>query len=215
MAQRTIHYLFGEIFSGQIKFKDKNRFLLGSVLPDAYADGCERDVTHFACTDPTGNYVYFNFEKYREKYFELIQKDDLYLGYYMHLVEDDFYRQFIYNNQFKMPRNKKEVTILHNDYHVLNSYIVKKYNIQNKLEEPDDLKREPISEIATFRIDGFLKDMAYDFIEKMTGETRFLTENMLDEFIDKYAALGIKELQNIQLGRCFLRATDYAWSRNR
>ena len=31
MAQRTIHYLFGELFSQQIEIKDKQRFLLGNV----------------------------------------------------------------------------------------------------------------------------------------------------------------------------------------
>lgn len=45
MAQRTIHYLFGELFAEQIVFKDKNRFWLGSILPDAYADKSERDIT--------------------------------------------------------------------------------------------------------------------------------------------------------------------------
>ena len=47
MAQRTIHYLFGELFSKQIELKDKQRFLLGNVLPDAYAKGSDRDRTHF------------------------------------------------------------------------------------------------------------------------------------------------------------------------
>jgi len=46
MAQRTIHYLFGEIFSRQVELKNKNRFLLGSILPDAYADVSDRDKTH-------------------------------------------------------------------------------------------------------------------------------------------------------------------------
>lgn len=40
MAQRTIHYLFGENFSKQIELKDKNRFLLGSVMPDASTGLC-------------------------------------------------------------------------------------------------------------------------------------------------------------------------------
>lgn len=159
MAQRTIHYLFGEIFSKQIELKDQNRFLLGSVLPDAYADVCDRD-----------------------------SKDDLYLGYYMHLVEDAFYRQFIYSGEFKMPCSQEEVAVLHKDYHILNSYIVNKYKIQNVLEQPIDLAREPISKIAAFRV---------------------------NEFIDKYIPLGVEELQGIQSGKFSLQAPDYAWARKR
>ena len=47
MAQRTIHYLFGETLSNQIKLKDRNRFLLGSIMPDTYANANDRDLTHY------------------------------------------------------------------------------------------------------------------------------------------------------------------------
>lgn len=213
MAQRIIHYVFGEIFSKQINLKDKNRFLLGSVLPDAYAYVYDRDTTHY--TIKTENQVYFDFCTFREQYLEQIFKDDLYLGYYMHLVEDAFYRQFIYNERFKMPRTHEEVAILHNDYHILNSYIVNKYSIHNTLEKPIDLEQEPIGKIAVFRIKEFIEEMSYDFTEQTTGETHFLTENIVDELIDKYLPIGLEELQHIQSGKFTLQALDYAWSRQR
>ena len=131
MAQRTVHYLFGELFSQQIEIKDKQRFLLGNVLPDAYAKGSDRDRTHFIVK--TDTQVYFDFSKFRDEYAELIRSDDLYLGYYMHLVEDAFYRAFFYNDRFTMPCTREEVPILHKDYHILNSYIVQKYNLHNIL----------------------------------------------------------------------------------
>lgn len=213
MAQRTIHYVFGEVFSKHINLKDKNRFLLGSVMPDAYADVFDRDRTHYIIK--TENQVYFDFCVFREQYHNLILNDDLYLGYYMHLVEDAFYRQFIYNERFKMPHSREEVTILHNDYHILNSYIVSKYNICNSLKTPINLEQEPISKIATFKINEFIEDMSYDFKEQTIGVTYFLTENMVDEFIDKYVPLGLEELQHIQSGTYTLQALDYAWTRER
>ena len=212
MAQRMIHYLFGEILSRQIEIKDKDRFLIGSILPDAYVDGSERNITHFKYKLKPDNKEYFDFNKFREQYFELMQRDDLYLGYYMHLVEDAFYRQFLHSYQFKKPCNKEEVALLHNDYHILNSYIIEKYDIQNVLKKPFGFEQEPICKIATFGIDVFIETMVYDFIEKTLGETYFLTENMLDEFIEKYMVLGMKELQNILNGKCSLQAIDYAWS---
>ncbi|MDE6749765.1 MAG: zinc dependent phospholipase C family protein [Lachnospiraceae bacterium] len=213
MAQRTIHYIFGEIFSKQIILKNKDRFLLGSVMPDAYADVFDRDKTHY--TTKTENQIFFDFCAFRDQYHELILKDDLYLGYYMHLVEDAFYRQFIYNERFKIPRTREEVTILHNDYHILNSYIVNKYNIHNTLKTPIDLGQEPICKIATSIINEFIEDMSYDFKEQTIGETHFLTENMVDEFIDKYVPLGLDELQHIQNGKYTLQALDYTWAKER
>lgn len=213
MAQRTIHYLFGEIFSKQIELKNKNRFLLGSIMPDAYADVCDRDRTHYKIK--TENQVYFDFNMFREQYFEQMCKDDLYLGYYMHLVEDAFYRQFIYSGEFKMPRSKEEVTVLHNDYHILNSYIVKRYNIQNVLEKSINLEQEPIGKIAPFRMNEFVEEMSYDFTEQTTGVPYFLKESMLDEFVDKYIPIGLEELQSIQGGKFILQAHDYAWLRKR
>lgn len=57
MAQRTIHYLFGEIISRQVELKNKNRFLLGSILPDAYVDVRDRDRTHFKIKEGDASYL--------------------------------------------------------------------------------------------------------------------------------------------------------------
>ena len=86
MAQRTIHYLFGDIISRYVDLKDKNRFLLGSILPDAYVDVSDRDKTHYKVKYE--NKSFLDFEAFRREYFELICNDDLYLGYYMGLVMD-------------------------------------------------------------------------------------------------------------------------------
>ena len=214
MAQRTIHYLFGEIFSQHVELKDKKRFLLGSVLPDAFADVADRDKTHFKHRMPELNKTYFDFDKFKEKYSELMHKDDLYLGYYMHLVEDSFYRDYIYCGRFTMPKSKEEVPLLHNDYHILNSYITEKYKISNILE-PVDISGERICEIADFRAAEFIADMANDFTEQTKGETVFITKNMLDEFIEKYTADGIEELKSIQRGKDYLKAFDLAYPMKR
>ena len=133
MAQRLIHYLLGEIFSEEIELKNKKRFLLGSIMPDAYMNLKDRDKTHFA--NRTEETTYFDFNLFREKFDRQINEDSLYLGYYMHLVEDVFYRQFIHRDEFRITKSQKEISMLHNDYHILNSYIVSKFNCQNILQE--------------------------------------------------------------------------------
>ena len=205
MAQRLIHYLLGEIFSKEIELKSKERFLLGSIIPDAYMDLKDRDKTHFA--NRTEETTYFDFNLFREKFDRQINEDSLYLGYYMHLVEDVFYRQFI------LPRGQEEVSMLHNDYHILNSYIVSKYNCQNILQEKINLDSEKIMEIVEFRIEGFLRDFAGDFSDKTQGETVFVTEKMLDQFIEEYVPVMLEELRTVKNGNSTLVAKDYKWKR--
>lgn len=210
MAQRLIHYLLGEMLSKEIELKNKERFLLGSVMPDAYKELKYRDKTHFANrTDG----IYFDFNLFREKFGRQMNEDDLYLGYYMHLVEDVFYRQFIHRDQFRVPNGSEEVVILHNDYHILNSYIVSKYNCQNILQDKINLDSEKIMKIAEFRIDEFLHDLAGDFSDKTQGETVFVTEEMLDQFIEEYVLIMLEELRAVKNGKSLLAAKDYKWKR--
>ncbi len=212
MAQRTIHYLFGEMIAGQVEIADQERFLLGSIMPDAI-EACDRNKSHFKVK--TDTYKFFDFEAYRNQYFEQMLQDDLYLGYYMHLVEDAFYRAMFYQDRFTMPRTKEEVVHLHNDYHILNCYIVKKYNIRNILRKNITLEHEPIGNIATFLIDEFLNEMSCDFTEQTEGNTVFLTESMLDEFVETYLPLAVEEVKNLKKGTSILRARDYTWPRKR
>ena len=212
MAQRTIHYLFGEMLSNEIELTDKERFLLGSILPDAI-ERCDRDKSHFKVR--TDMLSYFDFEAYQNQYRDLIQQDDLYLGYYMHLVEDAFYRAYIYQDCYTMPRNPEEVEWLHQDYHILNSWIVQKYGIHNILKKDIILAHEPIARIVPFRIHEFLEELSRDFTEQTDGATVFLTESMLDEFIEAYLPIAIEEIKNLRNGTSALRAMDYAWPRKR
>ena len=212
MAQRTIHYLFGEMIANEIELADKERFLLGSIMPDAI-ETKDRNTSHFKVR--TDTHDMFDFGAFRNRYFNLMQKDDLYLGYYMHLVEDAFYRVFVYRDGYTMPRSMEEVKLLHNDYHILNSYIVGKYGIRNILNENILSEEESIYEIADFHIDSFLTEMASDFTEQTEGRTVFLTENMLDEFVKMYLPLAIEEVKHHKNGTAFLKACDYAYVRNR
>ena len=203
MAQRLIHYLLGEIFSEEIELKNKKRFLLGSIMPDAYMNLKDRDKTHFA--NRTEETTYFDFNLFREKFDRQINEDSLYLGYYMHLVEDVFYRQFIHRDEFRITKSQKEISMLHNDYHILNSYIVSKFNCQNILQEKINLDSEKIMEIAEFRIEGFLKDFAGDFSDKTQGET----------VIEEYVPVMLEELRAVKKDKSILVAKDYKWKRGK
>ena len=92
MAQRTIHMLFATLLLDKMELSDKNRFFIGSILPDAYINPTNRKVSHFIKYISEENCLYFDFQDYFERFQNQIMHDDLYLGYYAHLVEDAFYK---------------------------------------------------------------------------------------------------------------------------
>lgn len=212
MAQRIVHYLVGELICNSLEGLNRERFLTGSILPDA-VEVSQKEISHFK--RKTDTHVCFDFERFGYMFSEAILRDDLYLGYYMHLVEDALYRAFVFGRGFDMPRTREEVAFLHNDYRVLNGYVVKKYGIQNCLSSNIALEHEPISKIATFRLKEFMDEMNLELVEQQAGRTRFLTESMLDEFVETCMPLVVKEVAHMKKGASVLKVGDYTWSRKR
>ena len=212
MAQRIVHYLFGELICNSLEGINRERFLTGSILPDA-VDNFQKETSHFKTR--TDTHVCFDFEKFGYMFSELVHGDELYLGYYIHLVEDAFFRAFIYGNRFAMPTTREEVSLLHNDYRILNSYIVRKYSLRNCLTGDICLDGEPLGKIASFRLKEYIDDMARDFTEEYIGRTHFLTESMLDDFVETYVPLAVDQIIHLKKGKPVFNAADYAWLRNR
>lgn len=210
MAQRTIHYVFGKLIAEELSLEKQERFLLGSIMPDAI-EGPDRVQSHFKVR--TEFHTCFDFEAFRARFLNKMLSDDLYMGYYMHLVEDAFYRVYFRQYGFPMPSAPEEVKQLHNDYHILNSYVVEKYGIHNILNVDLISPDEPIRSIAKFRIPQFLDEMAGDFTEQTTGKTVFLTEAMVDQFIEMFAPLAVEEVKRLKSGLPGLQVKNYLWTR--
>ena len=213
MAQRTIHYVFGELLLRECPVRDRQRFLLGSILPDAYADRADREATHLMDRSRPG-FGFFDFDVFRERFAPQLAEDDLYLGYYMHLVEDNFYRSF-FRERVGIAidaQNPEQIAVLHRDYTLLNTYIVSHFGIENCLEHPADFEREPLNVLARFDLDRFLAAFTADFTEKREGGTHFLTEALLDEYLARYLADALRELRTVRRGGRWLRAADMAWT---
>ena len=216
MAQRTIHMLFGTLLSDKIELFDKNRFLIGSILPDAYINPTNRKVAHFIKYISDENCLYFDFKDFCERFKNKIMNDDLYLGYYAHLVEDAFYRYFLYYEKCFMKKIKSyELDILHNDYHILNSYIVRKYALPSPLELPKTFEKELLNEITEFDIKKLVSDYENDVIELCDEKTVLLTETMLEEFVISYIDILVDELHSVRNGCSKLNVLDYKWENKR
>ena len=185
MAQRTIHYLLGEELI-KLGISDVDRFRVGNLLPDAIEDLVFRNLTHYQREfEKDGKSLRFSdFERFRRDFAPLVERDDLYLGYYMHLVEDACYRIF-WNRVRFAPRDmtRAQVAVLHKDYHLLNAYIVRSYGVRNEIVFPENFESEPVNRIYPFLLKGFLEEMKDDFTEKTQGRTQYLTEELLERFL--------------------------------
>ncbi len=216
MAQRTIHMLLGDLLSDKLALFDKNRFLIGSILPDAYINPEDRKVAHFMKYRAEENDIYFDFHEFHKEFHTEIMNDDLYLGYYAHLIEDAFYRYFLYyEKQFLKKMKRYELNILHNDYCVLNAYIVSKYSLPGHLELPKRFEKEPLSRITEFDLEKICHDYEHDITNLHHGKPVLLTEDILDEYVVRYIEIAADELTSVRNGCSKLNVLDYKWENKR
>ena len=212
MAQRTIHYLLGRLLLREEPVGDAERFLLGCLLPDAYADLADRPATHFINRSIPGMH-YFDYDAFRER-FAAQMGDPLYQGYCLHLLEDNCYRLF-FRQRLALPidpEDAEQVAALHRDYRLLNARIVARYGLRCEVEHPAAFAREPLSTVAAFATEDFLAAFARDFTEKEEGELRFLTEAALEEYLDGCYPLCLEALRALRHGGRLLPAADLAWT---
>ena len=180
MASRVMHLAITDCVSKIYKCRDKNRFRLGSVLPDAAVEGN----SHWKISIFGGTKKTYDLTGFRLNFLDKILADDLYLGYYLHLVQDLLFREFIYSSYHWNSRLEGNPERLHEDYELLNPYIIEKYSVSDDIAVPPSLDAEPICKVCSFAVYKFLADMKTDFTNILAGAAYFFTKKMADEFIE-------------------------------
>ena len=208
MASSIVHLaITNELFKTH-EFNNISRLKLGTVLPDAG----EKNLGHLKIKTPETNRSTYDFEGFRIKYSELLKTDDLYLGYYLHLVQDICYRHFVYDRYHWNPTIPGNVERLHNDYAITNHYVAVKYNLKNDIVIPDDFDREPINELCKFDIKWLTESLDTYFQTEGEGDIFFFTKEMTEEYIAEAIALCSKELQALKAGTGMIDGYENAWS---
>lgn len=212
MAQRTVHMLFAVLAADRVSVNDKNRFFIGSLLPDAYQDPAERKKAHFIRYLPDENSLYFDFHAYLDLFHDRVIRDDLYLGYYAHLVGDAFYRYYLYYEKKLMARLQAcQLDVLHDDYRILNAFIARNYDMPVSFTVPEDFDREQIHTVTRFDIAETVRAYQDDLTVTADGHTVYLTEDMLREFADRYSGPLAAELNSVRSGGSLLDPLAYRW----
>ncbi len=215
MASRVIHLAIAAELADRIGVKDKERFYFGHVLPDMILGEYEvrlplKKQSHFYTLLPSSRKTY-NFYQFYDEYKDRLT-DDLYLGYYVHLIEDNIFRKYLYYRVgLLMRRGQRELLDeLYRDYHLLNPLLRERYDIKlpgrlENLEDEDICKRFP------FTVDEYLEEMKNDLEERPEGELVHFTEELIDEFINECVDVITKEMSSLrEKGEHYLSLDDYS-----
>ncbi len=209
MASRILHAAIAKAITEAGHVRDSGRFLFGSLLPDAYT-GAGKHESHLHVILPSGKRTY-DLGKFRKTFSEELKTDDLYRGYYLHLIEDLYFRDFVYNTHGWDPRTPGNVARLHRDYTMINSYIIEKYGIKWELTVPEGIRSERICEIYDFDTESLINGFRSDFDEVPNTKYFFFTPEMADEYIALATDASVKELIAIDRGGDLTDTNELTW----
>ena len=209
MASRIIHLAITDCISQKYRYKDKNRLELGSILPDAAASGN----SHLKINISDGMKKTYDLTGFRSVFLSEMLQDDLYLGYYLHLVQDLYFRNFVYNRYHWNPLPPGNVERLHHDYALINQYVIQKYGLSNTITIPASFGEEPVNKLGCFSVGEFLAEMKADFQSRPTGSVFFFTREMADEFIAYACGRCEQEIASLFHGSGCLDEKALAWRR--
>ena len=212
MASRTMHLAIVNNLNKSNLINDIKRYEIGQILPDAITHGlANHDDSHFKATVCNGKMKMIDFASFYNEFNNEILSDELYLGYYFHLVQDGIYRKFLSSDHTYNGISQEDIEVLHNDYRLLNTYLISKYYLENNLLLPDGFEKEKINGVYKFSINKLLEDTKNDFLPYHNGKTKKFTEEMADKYIEICSELCKKELESLKEGHSCLNPMDYAW----
>lgn len=188
MASSVIHMAVTRLTALRLNLKDSDRLLLGAVLPDFVADKYPN--SHLKLRIRGGTRNTYDLAAFRNSYNNLMAEDCLYLGYYLHLVQDMVFRDFVYKKHHWDPFTPGNVGRLHNDYRLINSYLIEKYGLKDRIVHPA---------------------LTADFSGQADGDIFFFTREMADGYIQSASEICVRELSAFFAGEKYIDQYEWAW----
>lgn len=213
MASRIIHLAITNELIKKFEFADVDRLRFGSIVPDATYERSEYFLSHFKMQIGNETERTYNLTKYRELFWDNMKADDLYLGYYLHLIQDLLFRHFVYDKYLWDSKPKGNIERLHDDYRQINAYVIKKYDLQKNIYVPTNFANEKISKIAVFCPLRFLEEFKMDFEPTEYKERFFFTDSMVDEYISWSVSGCEKELDKFKNGAYYFDEYEWSWGK--
>ena len=213
MASSIVHLAITNELTKRLSFSDTNRLKFGAVVVDAGIGGNKYGTAHMKVNVLDGKMKTYDFDRYREMFGERMLQDDLYMGYYLHLVQDSLYRHYVYDGYHWNPTIPGNMEHLHKDYQIVNQYIINKYQLKNDLSVPEGFEDEALNQISSFDTEGLMKDMSSYFLSVEEEPIFFFTKEMSDEFIGEAVEYCENEVKKLRGGEPGIDMLAYAWKR--
>jgi len=207
MASRIMHLAVAESIIRGADIADEDRFRFGCILPDSAPQGVN---SHLRARLPDGRKIY-DLDSFRSAVGGLLPTDGLCLGYYMHLLQDIVFRDYVYREcgwNSKIPGN---VDRLHNDYRLLNAGLIAQYNLSAELSVPVSFDQSPLMRLASFNGRKVCDDLHEDFTLPGEGKLFFFSMEMAQIYISRASELCLRELSALRRGEKPLDALTYAY----
>lgn len=195
MASRIMHLAVSRELEKLISTENVNDFRIGQILPDAVIGGDKKQAnTHFIknFSENGKSYKIYDYYGFYDGYGELLLNgNEMLLGYYFHLIQDNIFRILLYGDLKMLHRrgNRDFLSELYKDYHILNGILIKRYGMKNDLRIPDNFTECKINNIYNFELTDFLKELDKDFSGNDSGELKIFKGKAADEFIRRCVAV--------------------------
>lgn len=196
MASRMLHYVIANEIGRRVFIDDMDRFVIGSLLPDAsrHEDG-SYNIAHFR--DKRG----INCALFERKYEKEILKDSLYLGYLCHLIADMIWYKRITDKYVRIYPKKERITYIqkgYEDFRKLNSLLVDEYSISCPILKLPEIEVEEImQEMVEEVIEAFKEDFKsgknydnYDFSVYPYDDVKAFVTETIEVCVKEISAVG-------------------------
>lgn len=204
MASTILHYTIASIIVEKMNIENKERFILGALLPDASS---HEDKSYFAAhfMRTCGEIKGFNWHEFKEKYSEKIKKDSLYQGYMCHIIMDAVWFQKIadkYIRIYPQPIRQEYYYKAYKDYWKLNYILVRNYELVKSNIYASDISITEIHEALISKVIQGLKEQ-YNISEKYeVNDMEIIPYEAIENYIKESVDLCIKELSCIETKDC-------------
>lgn len=211
MASRILHLAAAQKIMQRADVPQPERFRIGSILPDAFENRDERAVTHFILRLEGGAKTY-DLTRFRALFGARLLEDGLYLGYYLHLIEDMVFRKIVYHDHHWLPDTPEKVRRLHEDYRHINAWAIAHYGLKDDLTAPENFSAEALYDYFPFQLEELLREAHADFsCEEDDHSYFFFTREMAQEFTAQASELCLRELEALRTGRPPLNEYNWTW----
>ena len=208
MASRILHLAAAKLVLDEYAPDDEKRFRLGSILPDAG----ERVSAHFRTEIDGGRKTIMALDDFRARFADKMD-DPLYLGYYLHLVQDIVFRKVFYLDHGWKTDSLEKIERLYADYRVLNTWAIKKFALRDDLTAPENFSAEPLAAVSRFELPEFLAELHADFVTPPPpGECVYFTKAIAEEFLQRAVPLCLREIAALREGKTAVDEYAWAWS---